>query len=62
MQILLQAVQYNVHQWNICGDLKVAAMWMGVQGGCRKFCFLCRWDGRCTDRHYIKRDLGAQKD
>jgi hypothetical protein len=22
MKILLEAIQYNVHQWNICEDLK----------------------------------------
>jgi hypothetical protein len=33
MKILLEAIQYNAHQWNICGDLKVSGMLMGMQGG-----------------------------
>jgi hypothetical protein len=33
MKLLLDANQYNVHQWNICGDLKVIGMLMGMQGG-----------------------------
>jgi ribosomal protein S11 len=33
MKILLEEIQYNVHQWNICGDLKVTGMLMDMQGG-----------------------------
>jgi hypothetical protein len=26
MKVLLEAIQYNVHQWNIRGDLKVTCV------------------------------------
>ena len=62
MQILLQTVRHNVHQWNICGDLKVTDMLMGRQGGCTKLCcFLCPWDSRCRAEHYIKCDCEPRK-
>lgn len=57
MNIVLKSIQYDLHQWHICGDLKVIGMLMGMQGGFTKFCcFLCLWDSRNTSEHYIKRD------
>jgi hypothetical protein len=62
MEILLEAIQYNVHQWNIYGDLKVIGMWMGMQGGFTKFCCsLCLWVSLSTAKHYIKRDWETSK-
>jgi len=55
MKTLLEAIQCNVHQWNICGDLKVTGMLMGMQGGFMKFfCFLCLWDSHSAVELYIK--------
>ncbi len=57
MKILLEAIQYNSYQWNICGDLKVIGMLMGMQGGFTKYCgFLCLWDSRITGDHDTKRE------
>ncbi|GFG35895.1 hypothetical protein Cfor_05254 [Coptotermes formosanus] len=57
MKILLEAIQYNVHLWNISGDLKVTGMLMGMQGGFTRFCcFLCLWDSRSTAEHHITHD------
>ncbi len=57
MKILLEAIQYSTYQWNICGDLKVIGMLMGMQGDFTKYCcFLCLWDSRATGDHYIKRE------
>lgn len=57
MKTLLCAIDYKTHQWNICGDLKVIGMLMGMQGGFTKFCcFLCLWDSRAVNDHYVKRD------
>ncbi len=57
MKILLEAIQYSTYQWNICGDLKVIGMVMGMQGGFTKYCcFLCLWDSRATGYYYIKRE------
>ena len=57
MQVLLQAIKYESHQWKICGDLKVIALLMGLQGGFTKHCcFLCLWDSRTDDDHYVIRE------
>ena len=57
MEILLHAIRYDSHQWNICGDLKVIGMLMGMQSGFTKFCcFLCLWASRATMEHYTKSD------
>jgi hypothetical protein len=59
MNILLEAVQYNVHHWNICGDLKVKNdMLVGMQGGFTKFC--C-WDSRCIGEHSSQRRWEPRK-
>jgi hypothetical protein len=57
MQVLLQAIKYESHKWKICGDLKVIALLMGLQGGFTKHCcFLCLWDSRADDDHYVTRE------
>jgi len=57
MKLLLEAIRYNVHQWNVCGDLKVIDMFMGRREGFAKFCcFLWPWDRRSRAEHYIKRN------
>jgi hypothetical protein len=56
MKMLLEAIPYNVQQWNICGYLKVTGMLMGRQRGFAKFCcFLCPWDSGSRAELYIKR-------
>jgi hypothetical protein len=53
MQILLSALKYNDHKWLICGDLKMLAILLGLQGGYTKYpCFLCLWDSRADSSHY----------
>ncbi|KAL4125789.1 hypothetical protein QTP88_010029 [Uroleucon formosanum] len=57
MKILLDAIKYNTYKWQICGDLKVIGMLMGMQGGFTKYCcFLCMWDSRVIADHYIKQN------
>ena len=57
MKILPDAIDYKTHQWNICGDLKVIGMLMGMQTGFTKpCCFLCLWDSSAMNEHYVKRD------
>jgi hypothetical protein len=34
---LLKKKRYEHHQWNICADLQVVAMLIGLQGGYTKF-------------------------
>jgi hypothetical protein len=57
MVILLNALNYDKYQWSICGDLKVIGLLLGMQGGFTKFCcFLCLWDSRGVQQHYIQRE------
>lgn len=57
LKILLRAIQYKLHHWNFCGDLKVIGMLIVVQGGFTKYCYLlCLWDTRSTAEKYVKRD------
>ena len=56
MRLLLAAIKYEEHDWLICGDLKVIAILLGMQGGYTKFpCFLCLWDSRTDDEHYVRK-------
>ena len=57
MNVVLSKLNYSKHQWNICGDLKVIALLLGLQLGYTKhMCFLCLWDSRADAEHYIKKD------
>ncbi|KAI6647085.1 hypothetical protein LOD99_8922 [Oopsacas minuta] len=57
LQEVLEAIQYRTHIWNICGDLKIIGLLMGLQQGFTKYCcFLCLWDSRATGEHYKKCD------
>jgi hypothetical protein len=56
MKQLLQYIQYDTYKWNICANLKVTALLLGLQLGYIKFpCFLCEWDSRDKAHHYVKR-------
>ena len=53
MQIILKLIKYSEHQWNICADLKVVALVLGLQLGYTKhMCFLCLWNSRDDNNHY----------
>jgi len=53
---LPQYIKYDTCNWNICADLKVIALLLGLQLGYTKFlCFLCDWDSRDKAHHYVKR-------
>jgi len=54
MKLLLEKIQYEKHNWNICGDLKLTALLLGLQFGYTTVCcFLCEWDsyGQKTSLH-----------
>lgn len=54
MKRMLQYIKYEQHQWQICGDLKVIAILLGMQLGYTKHCcFLCEWDSRARQSHYV---------
>lgn len=51
---IFEYIKYNAHKWLICANLKVVAILNGRQGGYTKFmCFLCQWDSRAREEHYI---------
>ena len=42
VNILLELIQYNDHNWDVCADFKMIAFLLGLQGGYTKHsCFLC---------------------
>ena len=56
MKQLPQYIKYDTYKWNICADLKVIALLLGMQLRYTKFpCFLCEWDCRDKAYHYVKR-------
>jgi len=38
MKLLLENIQFEIHNWNICGDLKVIALLFALQHAYNKFC------------------------
>jgi len=59
---VLQHIKYYPYKWNICADLKVIALLLGLQFGYTKFpCFLCEWDSKDKAHHYVKRIWPARK-
>ena len=57
LELLLKKINYQEHQWMLCGDLKVLCMLLGQQGGYTKFpCFICEWDSRARDRHWTQKE------
>lgn len=55
MSKLLYLINYEDHQWKICSDLKVVAMLTGLQQGYTKYmCFLCKWNSRARNEHYVQ--------
>ncbi|KAK3882460.1 hypothetical protein Pcinc_013167 [Petrolisthes cinctipes] len=55
MERLLSALKYKEHKWLICGDLKVVGLVLGLQRGYTKYpCYMCLWDSRADDQHYVQ--------
>ena len=62
MKILMEAIIYDKFKWQICGDLKVIALRLGLQQGLTKYCcFICEWDSRARSLHYSREDWPARK-
>lgn len=48
MELILKLIN-----WNICDDLKVVALLLGLQlGSTEHMCFLCLWNIRDDRNHY----------
>ncbi|GBN45101.1 hypothetical protein AVEN_181757-1 [Araneus ventricosus] len=53
---MLSSIEYSKHSWHICADLKVIAVLVGLEAGYTKSCcFLCQWNSRDRQKHYIKK-------
>ena len=51
---ILELISYQNHKWKLCADLKIVGLVMGLKGGFPKHqCFLCMWEGRRRDLHYV---------
>jgi hypothetical protein len=62
MKLLLNCVNYKKYQMQLCGDLKVVALLLGLQQGYTKFCcFLCEWDSWAKTSHYKRRDWPSRQ-
>lgn len=62
VQLLLNLIKYNEHDWQVCGDFKILNFLLGQQSGFTKFpCFLCEWDSRDRTNHWIKKEWPARK-
>lgn len=56
VKLLLDKIKYSNYKWDVCGDFKMLAFFLGLQGGYTKYsCFLCLWDSRADSEHYIRR-------
>lgn len=54
MARLLGKINYGKYKWHISADLKVVAILNGLQLGYTKHCcFICEWDSRARNYHYI---------
>lgn len=52
---VIDLLQYNMHQWIICVDLKMVCFLLGQQRGYTKYpCFLCMWDSRAREKHWVQ--------
>jgi hypothetical protein len=62
MKILMEAINYDKFKWQICGDLKVIALLLGLEQGFTKYCcFICEWDRRARSIHYSRKVCPARK-
>jgi len=62
MKILMEAINYGKFKWQICGDLKVIALLLGLQQRLTKYCcFICEWDSTARSLPYSRKDWPARK-
>jgi len=62
MKIVMEAINYNKFKWQICGDLKVITLLLGLQQGFTKYCcFICEWDSTARSLHYSRKDWPDRK-
>jgi len=56
--VILQKPRYEEYGWMICADFKVISTLLGQKLGFTKYpCFLCMWDSRARDLHWLVREV-----
>jgi hypothetical protein len=59
---MLEKVNNEHHNWDICGEFKMLGFLGGLQGGHTKYwCFLCLWNSSAADQHYVQSKWPARK-
>ena len=61
MKILMEAISYDKFKRPICGELKVIALLLGLQGFTKYCCFICEWDSRNWSLHYSRKYWPVRK-
>ena len=62
MKILMEAINCYKFKLQICGDLRVIALLLGLQQGFTKYCcFISEWDSRARSLHYKRKDWPARR-
>lgn len=57
MQLILDRIIYDEHNWRVNCDFKVLSLLAGMQTGYTKYmCIFCKWDSRAKCNQYEKRD------
>ena len=57
VNLVLQLISYDQHKWIIYVDLKMVCFLLGQQSGYTKYpCFLCMWDSRAKNEHWIRKE------
>jgi len=58
----MEDINYNKFKWQICGNLKVIALLLGLRHGFTKYCcFICEWNSRAQSLHYSRQYWSAKK-
>jgi hypothetical protein len=53
LKLVLKKIKYHEHEWQICSDLKVIGLLLGLQRGYTKCpCFLFKWNSRARDKQW----------
>jgi len=60
---VIELLEYDKHNWIICVDLKMVSFLLGQQRGYTKYpCFLCMWDSRARERHWVETNWPPRSD
>ena len=62
IKMVLNLIKYREHNWIICVDLKMVNFLLSQQKGFTKFpCYLCMWDSRARNQHWIQKEWPIRK-